>query len=143
LRGAGALAFDACAEASTVARSGSMTVTGKQARRRLGRGLGKLSQLLAAPFEQEVRVEQVVQRNLGHRGAGDQAQLGQDETTLAQIEESIARYLTAMDTADRSEPDVAQLKKDRLQETEATGSKELTPGCPASRTSAATCPSCS
>src|SRR5512145_2208122 len=35
---------------------------------------------------------------------------------LVQIEESIARYLTAMDTADRSEPDVAQLKKDRLQE---------------------------
>jgi transposase len=35
---------------------------------------------------------------------------------LAQIEESIARYLTAMDTADRSEPEVAQLKKDRLQE---------------------------
>jgi transposase len=35
---------------------------------------------------------------------------------LAQIEESVARYLTAMDTADRSEPDVAQLKKNRLQE---------------------------
>src|SRR4029450_4350872 len=35
---------------------------------------------------------------------------------LVQIEESIARYLTAMDTADRSEPEVAQLKKDRLQE---------------------------
>jgi transposase len=35
---------------------------------------------------------------------------------LVQIEESIARYLTAMDTADRNEPDVAKLKKDRLQE---------------------------
>jgi transposase len=35
---------------------------------------------------------------------------------LVQLEESIARYLIAMDTADRSQPDVAQLKKDRLQE---------------------------
>jgi transposase len=35
---------------------------------------------------------------------------------LEQIEESIARYLSAMDTADRNEPEVAQLKKDRLQE---------------------------
>src|SRR5690349_11326764 len=35
---------------------------------------------------------------------------------LAQIEESIARYLSAMDTADRNEPEVARLKKDRLQE---------------------------
>jgi hypothetical protein len=35
---------------------------------------------------------------------------------LAQIEESIARYLTAMDTADRAEPEVAQLKKGHLQD---------------------------
>jgi transposase len=32
---------------------------------------------------------------------------------LAQIEESISRYLTAMDTADRSEPEIAKLKKER------------------------------
>jgi transposase len=35
---------------------------------------------------------------------------------LAQIEESIARYLVDMDTADRAEPEVAELKKGRLQE---------------------------
>src|SRR6202162_4116997 len=35
---------------------------------------------------------------------------------MAQIEESIARYLTDMDTADRAEPEVAELKKGRLQE---------------------------
>jgi transposase len=35
---------------------------------------------------------------------------------MAQIEESIARYLVDMDTADRAEPEVAQLKKGRLQE---------------------------
>src|SRR4029434_10779392 len=34
----------------------------------------------------------------------------------SQIEENIARYLAAMDTADRAEPEVAELKKDRLQE---------------------------
>ena len=35
---------------------------------------------------------------------------------IAQIEESIARYLVAMDTADRAEPEVAALKKGRLQD---------------------------
>jgi hypothetical protein len=35
---------------------------------------------------------------------------------MAQIEESIARYLADMDTADRAEPEVAQLRKGRLQE---------------------------
>jgi transposase len=35
---------------------------------------------------------------------------------MAQIEESIERYLVAMDTADRAEPEVAKLKKERLQE---------------------------
>src|SRR5437899_3577034 len=35
---------------------------------------------------------------------------------MAQIEESIARYLAAMDTADRAEPEVAELKKGRLQD---------------------------
>ena len=35
---------------------------------------------------------------------------------MAQIEESIARYLAAMDTADRAEPEVAQLKKGHLRE---------------------------
>src|SRR5881392_590458 len=35
---------------------------------------------------------------------------------MAQIEASIARYLAAMDTADRAEPDVAELKKGRLRE---------------------------
>jgi transposase len=35
---------------------------------------------------------------------------------LAMIEESIRNYLRAMDTADRSEPELAQLKKGRLQE---------------------------
>ena len=34
---------------------------------------------------------------------------------MAQIEENIARYLTDMDTADRAEPEVAELKKGRLQ----------------------------
>ena len=37
------------------------------------------------------------------------------ERRLAQIEESIARYLAEMDTADRAEPEVAELKKGRLQ----------------------------
>jgi transposase len=35
---------------------------------------------------------------------------------MAQIEESIARYLADMDTADRAEPEVAELKKGRLRE---------------------------
>ena len=35
---------------------------------------------------------------------------------LAQIDESIARYLVAMDSADRAEPEVAELKKGRLQD---------------------------
>src|SRR4029434_10151473 len=35
---------------------------------------------------------------------------------LAQIEESIARYLVDMDTADRAEPEVAELKKGHLRE---------------------------
>ena len=35
---------------------------------------------------------------------------------IAQIEESIARYLVAMDTADRAEPEVAALKKGRLRD---------------------------
>jgi transposase len=35
---------------------------------------------------------------------------------VAQIEESIERYLSAMDTADRAEPEVAELKKARLQD---------------------------
>ena len=35
---------------------------------------------------------------------------------LAQIEESIARYLAAMDTADRAEPEVAELKKGHLRD---------------------------
>ncbi len=35
---------------------------------------------------------------------------------MAQIEESIARYLAAMDTADRAEPDVAELKKGHLRD---------------------------
>jgi len=35
---------------------------------------------------------------------------------LAQIDESIARYLAAMDSADRAEPEVAELKKGRLQD---------------------------
>ena len=35
---------------------------------------------------------------------------------MAQIEESVERYLTAMDTADRAEPEVAQLKKGQLQD---------------------------
>jgi hypothetical protein len=35
---------------------------------------------------------------------------------LAQIEQSIERYLADMDTADRAEPEVAELKKGRLQD---------------------------
>ena len=35
---------------------------------------------------------------------------------MAQIEESIERYLAAMDTADRAEPEIAQAKTARLQE---------------------------
>jgi hypothetical protein len=35
---------------------------------------------------------------------------------IAQIEENIESYLKAMDTADRAEPEVAALKKERLQE---------------------------
>jgi transposase len=38
------------------------------------------------------------------------------ERRIAQIEESIERYLSAMDSADRHEPEVAQLKKARLQD---------------------------
>src|SRR6188474_2899422 len=33
---------------------------------------------------------------------------------MAQVEESIERYLVAMDTADRAEPEIAELKKERL-----------------------------
>src|SRR5678815_1694458 len=35
---------------------------------------------------------------------------------MAQLEESIERYLVAMDTADRAEPEIAELKKERLQD---------------------------
>src|SRR5450755_1557421 len=35
---------------------------------------------------------------------------------MAQIEESIDRYLVAMDTADRAEPEIARIKKERLRE---------------------------
>src|SRR6267154_2639592 len=35
---------------------------------------------------------------------------------MAQIEESIARYLAATDTADRAEPEVAELKKGHLRD---------------------------
>ena len=34
----------------------------------------------------------------------------------AEIQKNIARYLTAMDTADRAEPEAVELKKRRLQE---------------------------
>ena len=44
---------------------------------------------------------------------------------MAQIEESIERYLAAMDTADRTEPEVAELKKDRLQEKIATLKEQM------------------
>jgi len=35
---------------------------------------------------------------------------------MSAIKESIERYLTSMDTADRAEPEVAALKKGRLQD---------------------------
>jgi hypothetical protein len=35
---------------------------------------------------------------------------------MAQVNESIERYLRAMDTADRAEPEVADLKQGRLQD---------------------------
>ena len=35
---------------------------------------------------------------------------------MEEIESSISRYLTALDTADRQEPDVAKAKTDRLQD---------------------------
>ena len=35
---------------------------------------------------------------------------------MAQIEENIARYLTDMDTADRAEPEVAEVEEGPLQE---------------------------
>ena len=35
---------------------------------------------------------------------------------IAQLEENIARYLVAMDTADRAEPEIAELKKGRLRD---------------------------
>jgi transposase len=41
---------------------------------------------------------------------------GKMKRRMAHINESIERYLTAMDTADRAEPEVAALKKGRLQE---------------------------
>ena len=41
---------------------------------------------------------------------------GKMKRRMAQINESIERYLRAMDTADRAEPEVARLKKGRLQE---------------------------
>jgi len=43
----------------------------------------------------------------------------------AQIEASIARYLTDMDTADRAEPEVAELRKGRLQEKIATLKEQM------------------
>jgi len=39
---------------------------------------------------------------------------------MAQIEESIARYLVGLDTADRAEPEIAELKKGHLQDKIAT-----------------------
>ena len=41
---------------------------------------------------------------------------GKMKRRMAAINESIERYLTSMDTADRAEPEVAALKKDRLQD---------------------------
>jgi len=41
---------------------------------------------------------------------------GKMKRRMASIDESIERYLRAMDTADRAEPEVAALKKGRLQE---------------------------
>ena len=41
---------------------------------------------------------------------------GKMKRRMASINESIERYLRAMDTADRAEPEVAALKKERLQE---------------------------
>src|SRR6202051_2644299 len=41
---------------------------------------------------------------------------GKMKRLMAAINESIERYLTSMDTADRAEPEVAALKKDRLQD---------------------------
>jgi transposase len=41
---------------------------------------------------------------------------GKMKRRMASINESIERYLTAMDTADRAEPEVAALKKGRLQD---------------------------
>ena len=41
---------------------------------------------------------------------------GKMKRRMAQINESIERYLRAMDTADRAEPEVAALKKGRLQD---------------------------
>ncbi|MGL5002355.1 MAG: IS1182 family transposase, partial [Casimicrobium sp.] len=38
------------------------------------------------------------------------------ERRMSNIEESIARYLVAMDTADRAEPEIAKLKKEHLQD---------------------------
>jgi transposase len=38
------------------------------------------------------------------------------ERRMANIEESIARYLVAMDMADRAEPEIAKLKKEHLQD---------------------------
>ena len=41
---------------------------------------------------------------------------GKMKRRMASIDESIERYLRAMDTADRAEPEVAALKKERLQD---------------------------
>ncbi|GGC64119.1 IS1182 family transposase [Undibacterium terreum] len=44
---------------------------------------------------------------------------------IAEIEASISQYLTELDTADRQEPEIAQLRKARLQDKIATLKKEM------------------
>src|SRR5260370_7103642 len=46
---------------------------------------------------------------------------------MAQIEQSIARYLAAMDTADRADPEVAELKKGPLRDKKAPLNDQIKP----------------
>ena len=43
----------------------------QRASRRLGRRLGELAQVVPAPSEQDVRIEAMIQRDAGNRGARD------------------------------------------------------------------------
>lgn len=73
----------------------------------LCRGLGLFSQALVAIDGSKFKAVNNRDRNFTS---------AKMQRRMAQIEESISGYLKALDSADRAEPEVAQLKKGKLQE---------------------------